>query len=141
MFSRPAPEDPVGVERLALVPAAVDPDEVARARIHGKARLSGEIPVVRRDEVVDLGEVPLACNARPVGRIGLAPRGVQLSFMLVEQHLDGAQPAHPHERPAEGAHGRLGVGPEVAQPLTQRLSLDRALGEVRLEHAPLLAVA
>src|SRR5437016_6604 len=140
-FSRPAPEDPLSVERLSLITPAVDRDEVARRRIHRQSRLGREVAVVPLNERVDLGEVPLACDPRPVGGIGRTPRRVQLPLVLIERVFDRAQPPHPHERAAEGPHRRLRVGPEVAQALPQGLALDRALGEIRLEHPPLLTVA
>jgi hypothetical protein len=66
---------------------------------------------------------------------------VQLALVLLHRVLDRAQAPHPHERPAQCAYPRVGVRPEVAQPLPQRLPHDGAAGEVGLEDAALLAVA
>ena len=60
--------------------------------------------------------------------------------MLVDRVLDRAQTAHPHRRAAERADRRVGVGPEVAQTLSQRLALNRAAREIGREHTPLLAI-
>src|SRR2546423_62451 len=82
-FSRPAPEDPLSVERLSLIAPAVDRDEVAGRRIRGQPRSGGEVAVVPLDERVDLGKVPLACAPWPVGGVGRPPRRVQLPLVLI----------------------------------------------------------
>src|SRR5437868_11649651 len=147
---RPAREDPLRVERLAGVAAAVDPYEVARARIHRQPRLGGEVAVVPHDQLVHLGEAPRARRLTPPSRelVGIldlggerVPRLVELALVLVDRVLDRAQPAHPVQRAAERAHRRVGVGPEVAHAPAERLPRDRTVGQIDLEHAALLAVA
>src|SRR5581483_1966683 len=112
-IGREAAEDPAGVERLALVRAAVEADEVARARIHREPRLGGEVAVVTLDQLVHLGEAPVAGELAPGGRelhgiLDLRrerpPRRRELAVVLGYGFLDRPQPAHPDRRPAERAH-------------------------------------
>ena len=142
-------QDPLVVERLALVGAAVQLDEVARARIHRQLRLHGEVPVVPLDQLVHPREAPrpggLPPAARELGRVGdlgreLAPRLGELDLVPVELVLDRPEPPHPDRGALDRADCRACVGPEVAKPLPQRLPLDRAPGEVLREHATLSPV-
>ena len=121
-ISRPPREDPLRVERSAFVRAAVDLHEVARPRIHREPRLRREEAVVPVDELVHLGEAPVPRRLPPLSlelrRVrGRArermPRLLELLLVLLELHLDRAQPPHPDGRAAERAHRRVRVGPEV----------------------------
>jgi hypothetical protein len=142
-------QDPLLVERLPLVGAAVQLDEVARARIHRQLRLHGEVPVVPRDQIVHPREAPRPCGLPPaarelvrVGDLGceLAPRLGELGLVPVELVLDRPEPSHPDRGAFDRANRRACVGPEVAEPLPQRLALDRASGEVLREHPTLSPV-
>ena len=144
-IGRPAREDPVGVERRALIRPTVDLHEVASARIHRQACLGREVPVVPLDQLVDLREAPNARGLQPtaleVGCVDclvreLPRRLVELRLMPVELVLDRAQPAHPDRRAAERAHRGVRVGPEVPQPPAEGLSLHGAHREVGLEDEP-----
>src|SRR5207248_10930725 len=125
---RKPPQDPARVERLAHVRPAVDSDEVAGARIHRQPRLGREVAVVALDQLVHLGEAPVAGELAPSGRersrvlVLLSerpPRLRELALVLVDGVLDRPQPPHPNRRPAERPHRGLGVGPEVPHPLPE----------------------
>src|SRR4051794_8656628 len=110
---RPALEDPLRVQRPALVGAAVDLDEVPRLGIHRQARLGGEVAVVPVDELVHLREAPALGRRDPEAlelvavvdvERQLPPRVLELALVACELVLDRAQPPHPDRRPAETAN-------------------------------------
>ncbi len=81
-------------------------------------------------------------RSRPIGTFSTGMRQrVKLAqaLVLLDRVLDRAQPAHPGRRPAERPDSRLGVGPEVPQPLPERPAAHRARLEIRFELLALTA--
>ena len=89
--------------------AAVDADEVARARVHRQASLDREVAVVPLDQLVRRVEAPAAASSPVPPRtrpdrdlLGERPPGLpEPALMLVDLVLDLAQPTHPDRRPVE----------------------------------------